>query len=1533
MSSPILPVTHHRSFSPRPIERPPSRTDPLKESILANSRHAGWAAATIASPLKLSKPLYRLSQDDESPTSLQPQQQLPVSTAAPGDSKPNLARRGSSSFSHVRNGSLVSKSPFKSPTPGSESEDSAQVVAPIGAKFKPSPQWQTGGYKLASPNSRSAKTSGTTPRKASPGSKRASPSQSQGAARRASLEKKKKLIENENFRKALAMEAAASGAAKAGLGITGPTQLPGLTKRKSNGLVRLESVERVTKSPFVAIGKPNSNASSPSLSSSTTPSPQTTHDEELDEPATPIASEEYPDVEVQRETPIEHSTPSRMASTLQHSANAPGGSPGLSPYKNRPLPSSPSSRQPSGQRNTSPSHSTPSVVYTMSNMATPTKSSLKTKRRIRGPRSPSDHSPEYKVQRTASGRMRRYGSLKRAAERRKTVTFDERCAVLEFERDEDLDEGGEEWVTTEDEEMFGSDGEPYQEGYEDEEGEEASGVAAIHGLVNEILEDEMAGFRDERDGSTDYSIDSRREIAEVDENRSIDFNEANTSLDFCEGNTSLDFDPQATVNRSLDFHEGDSFDASMQQSFPHLMANHQRESYSIQEDDEDEGGQTENEGEVRALPSPRQQRRGQDHGSASPNQSANLSSSSLPYMASSRESLGQIHDATRVEIVRTGATTILTPTGQRTNSRDPFHLEGEGGAFGSLSTLSASSSTSSLVIDPARSASPRISRDDVKKRMMIKQLGVSSMLQEIDAEEDVGTEEDEDLSRRPSPRRASSSSPSPLRVNVPFKHALPALPSPVTAGQLDTVGLMTVARSHDAILQSTEHEDDIDPQRPTLGGRAHTTDGNLPASAPPPANGFSTNPPPFDFNRPGASIGDVKSALDRLMIGVENGFMDDRTSPPPGMPHSRPTSFNAQSGGEATQVAEKVLEMTNNANRVVAQLQHAQTSFHSSEALHGMATTTSPAPRSPQSDAPSGSGWPSTISPNTTGLQVPSRGATLTRVKSGKQVIKEHEAAILAKRRELRSRDSVSTNGSGRPKKRRSLSTGDADSILQERRSTIIDSGADLLEVGYEEVADIPLSDSIERELKKLHNEKVPTYRLREHERTIYASSDDRVTHMGRVGDVDSGKAWRAVRRPSDMNEYSRQIREYRAQEKPGKAHGKVFVKVLGIRGINVPLPPQPTVFNLTLNNGIHCVATPDSRLGKECRIDQEFELIEHGQLEFTLKVTVRKDPHILAQMQYSAPLPPPPPPSPPRAHVHKSSGIFGLFGNQSKKGKTHKRAATQPETISHHHHSPRAIPENLAKYLKSDGTLGQAFIPFKDVAKRCDTRLFETSYPIMGQAADDRGSRSGRRSSVRAGSETRQVGEIILQLFRLPPLPGVRSEQLPQSLEECHRGLRHIAWHKVMYHEGVLTQNGGDCSTWRRRHVKIIGANLVAFNDVTNKATTTIDLKKAVAVVDDQDPTGDLSSPGRMDDDDYVYVERSFRLMFPNSTQIAFFTDTDEEKAQWLDILRALIGHIPPNPLWAELVWQRQEEMAAATATSPSSSARPSNATLAVPR
>lgn len=178
-----------------------------------------------------------------------------------------------------------------------------------------------------------------------------------------------------------------------------------------------------------------------------------------------------------------------------------------------------------------------------------------------------------------------------------------------------------------------------------------------------------------------------------------------------------------------------------------------------------------------------------------------------------------------------------------------------------------------------------------------------------------------------------------------------------------------------------------------------------------------------------------------------------------------------------------------------------------------------------------------------------------------------------------------------------------------------------------------------------------------------------------------------------------------------------------------------------------------------------------------TLKI--RRDPHIIAQFKALTPvsvaIAPPPIIQPP-----KSSGMRSFFSSSPKKSSKEK-IAVQPQP--HQLQPVHRLPENLGRHLKPDGTLARAFISFKDISSRCDMRLFETSYPLIGQ-----------RMEIGGKLSTQECGEIILQIFRLPPLPGIPQEQLPQSLEECHRGLRHINWHKVTYFQGTLTQNGGDC-------------------------------------------------------------------------------------------------------------------------------------------
>ena len=51
------------------------------------------------------------------------------------------------------------------------------------------------------------------------------------------------------------------------------------------------------------------------------------------------------------------------------------------------------------------------------------------------------------------------------------------------------------------------------------------------------------------------------------------------------------------------------------------------------------------------------------------------------------------------------------------------------------------------------------------------------------------------------------------------------------------------------------------------------------------------------------------------------------------------------------------------------------------------------------------------------------------------------------------------------------------------------------------------------------------------------------------------------------------------------------FPSVLGVKGLKVPIPQQATALTCTLNNGIHFVTTPETRLSPDARIDQEFEL------------------------------------------------------------------------------------------------------------------------------------------------------------------------------------------------------------------------------------------------------------------------------------------------------------------------------------------------------
>ncbi|EPQ26751.1 uncharacterized protein PFL1_05730 [Pseudozyma flocculosa PF-1] len=551
-----------------------------------------------------------------------------------------------------------------------------------------------------------------------------------------------------------------------------------------------------------------------------------------------------------------------------------------------------------------------------------------------------------------------------------------------------------------------------------------------------------------------------------------------------------------------------------------------------------------------------------------------------------------------------------------------------------------------------------------------------------------------------------------------------------------------------------------------------------------------------------------------------------------------------------------------------------------------------------------------------------------------------------------------SKNGKGRRK--RSMSTGDAGPVFTAARSPLVSPeqleeeelseessvgsepaelpnrqsiSADLarskamLDVSLQRAIDSGFSANLESEISRIYRQGELTYKI--NDRGTFQGIDDKVSHTTAAGDVDSGKAWRKLRRPSDMNEYAREMREYRQNENPKRASGKVFVMVDSFTPAALPIPSKPTYFHCVLDNGLHMVqtATVPLRPGAPSKIAQEFELIQHKNLEFSLTLVVKRDAHLQEPQR---------PASPGgmgrKEHTSPTLKAFSRLFTSPKKQAAKRLQQERDEAAELAAQASRAEP--MLSYINREGAFGRAGVVFDKVAASCHGKCLVLELPVYGasnpvQSMSGPSSLAGRGDTIAspfAADFSRNLnkvrGTLRLKLFYLPAMPTIPRDKLPENLGECIRGMQNAVWHRsAPWREGTLTQMGGDCLSWRRRPVKAQGQFLVCYNEVTKKPTVKIDLSKAVAVEVAADsksnpPSRILgASDGRAsrstvrsvnveEDPDANYeVERSFRITFADGERIHFFADTDEEKERWVEVLSNVIeSPIPPNPLWAQV-------------------------------
>ncbi|KAF2400846.1 DUF1709-domain-containing protein [Trichodelitschia bisporula] len=380
-----------------------------------------------------------------------------------------------------------------------------------------------------------------------------------------------------------------------------------------------------------------------------------------------------------------------------------------------------------------------------------------------------------------------------------------------------------------------------------------------------------------------------------------------------------------------------------------------------------------------------------------------------------------------------------------------------------------------------------------------------------------------------------------------------------------------------------------------------------------------------------------------------------------------------------------------------------------------------------------------------------------------------------------------------------------------------------------------------------------------------------------------------------------------------GAERGRLFVKVVGVKNLELPLPTsERTYFQLTLDNGLHCVTTSWLELGKTAPIAQEFELVVLSDLEFQLTLQTKLTPP--PKMA-----PPITPSSPTKAKAPIKKSSFSRFLSSPKKRREAERqaAAEEEDRQTRAHRAAldaqrRAAQLNpsawdlLHELVGGDGSFGRAYVSLKSHEQGCFGRPFTVDVPVFNEwALEQDAAIASSVKSKRAGGAARRppykVAELELQLLFVPRVKGARDEDLPKSMNACVREMREAEEEGKREWEGFLSQQGGDCPYWRRRFFRLQGTQFTAFHETTRQPRAKIDLSKATKLIDDKSalmkPDGAKASKGRRksafgeEEEGYMFVEEGFRIRFANGEIIDFYADNEKDKAGWMAVLAKTVG------------------------------------------
>ncbi|KAI3617760.1 hypothetical protein CBS9595_003669 [Malassezia furfur] len=465
-----------------------------------------------------------------------------------------------------------------------------------------------------------------------------------------------------------------------------------------------------------------------------------------------------------------------------------------------------------------------------------------------------------------------------------------------------------------------------------------------------------------------------------------------------------------------------------------------------------------------------------------------------------------------------------------------------------------------------------------------------------------------------------------------------------------------------------------------------------------------------------------------------------------------------------------------------------------------------------------------------------------------------------------------------------------------------------------------PFSHFLERELSRIVTESDQKYRVRD--RGVFQSNSPEVAQRPTFAmHAMDERPWQKLRKPNEVNAFRRVSgNDAPPPATPGEmTTGRTFVLIDAFIPSALPLPKEPTSFYCVLDNGIHMVktASSDLRAGPDglCPIQQEFELVEHPDLELSFTLLLDHADHLVESVPEDGVLDARTAQGAPRTGVGRLLHPFSTRTAGTSRGRFLSKVRVPP----------------MLHYTNRQGALGRSVVNLDAVKGKCFARSLLLDVPVRPVGDDAApGSHAARMSAERHRAFTANLGKprgtLRLRLFYLPPLPVSMQDELPKNLAECELSMNNLAWHQSgTTYKGTLTQLGGDCKTWRRRPMRIMGLNLICFNEVTKRPTTRIDLMQALVVEDCASLGADLE-----DMDEMLPEKRSFRIVFRDGEKIYFFADTDAEMRQWLHALQKIVAHkLDMPPAWAQAAYTAANEFHGLPQPSTKSAAAPATSTV----